>query len=122
MDRAKIDRLRSELEGLRAGAFNLKTSRLVSFAESVGRQRTNRGKEPTYISVLPGRNPLSIPGHPTLKGFTAKSILKVLAADLDCWEDLLDAEEKKQKEKKRNANPTGIPPRAIRKNRDSNRA
>lgn len=119
MDRAKIEELRSELEELRAGAFNLKRSRLVSFAGSVGRNLSNRGKEPTYVSVLPGRNPLSIPGHTDIKGFTAKSILKVLEADLDQWEDLLDAEEKKQKEKERHENPTRIPPTAIRKNRDT---
>jgi len=97
MDPAKIEALRNELEALRAGAFNAKRSEVVSLAESVGRRLTNRGKEPTYVSILPGRNPLSIPGHAKLKGFTVKSILKVLSADLDCWEEL--ARQRKAEEK-----------------------
>ena len=119
MDRKRIDELRGELEELRAGAFNVKPSRLIEFAKSCGRSRANRGKEPTYVSSLPGRNPLSIPGHSTIKGFTVKSILRVLEADLDCWEDLLDTQEKGKKEETTNENNKRIPPTAIRKDRDS---
>ena len=114
MDRAKIEALRDELENLRRGAFNIRRSELVSFAESCGRRESNRGKEPTYVSVLPHRNPLSIPGHTKLKGFTVKSILKVLAADLDCWEEIADREEKRKQNDSK-----GISPTALRKDRDS---
>jgi hypothetical protein len=112
MDRAKIKRLRRQLESLRAGAFNLKPSMLIGFAESVGRTRANRGKEPTYVSILLGRNPLSIPGHSTINGFTAKAIIKVLEADLDVWESLVEEEEKKKHD------ATGISPTAVRKSGD----
>jgi hypothetical protein len=87
-------------------------------AESIGRTRANRGKEPNFTSPLPGRNPLSIPGHPTINGYTAKGILKVLEADLDCMEDLLDAEEEKQK-KIKNENPEGISSTAVCEDSDS---
>jgi hypothetical protein len=96
MDRSTLEALRDELEALWVGAFNVKRPALVSFAESVGRRLSNRGKEPTYVSILPGRNPLSIPGH-KLKGFTVKSILRTLDADLDCWERQIELREKGQK-------------------------
>lgn len=90
MDQDKIDALRDELERLRRGAFNVKHSEIVSFAESCGRSLSPRGKHPTYESVLPNRNPLSIPGHKSLKGFTVKAILKVLEADLNSWEEMAE--------------------------------
>lgn len=115
MDQRKITKLRRELRKLRSGKYNLKPSKLATFAGKVGRVRdTSRGKEPTYISIIPGIRPLSIPGHPTINPHTADAILDVLEADLDRWEDSLKAEEKKT-----NENSKGLPQTTVYKKHDS---
>jgi hypothetical protein len=99
MNKRRMAKLRRELQKLRAGRYNLKTSQIVAFAGKVGRTRdTTRGKEPTYVSVLPELRPVSIPGHPTINPFTAGSILDVLEHDLDKWEELLESRENKSDE------------------------
>jgi hypothetical protein len=109
MDKKKIARLRRELDQLRAGKCNLKRSDLVGFARKVGRlPDTSRGKEPTYVSVLHQRNPLSIPGHQNINPYTALSILDVLEVDLNKWEDLLE-----ERERKENENNKKLPPATI---------
>jgi hypothetical protein len=114
MNRKKIAKLRRELAELRAGKYNLKRSDIVSFAQRVGRRPdTSRGKEPTYVSVFPQQNPLSIPGHSTINPFTALKILDVLEADLDKWEDLLEEQERKE-----DANSKKLPPATVRTDRD----
>jgi hypothetical protein len=115
MDKSKLEKLRNELEALRAGKYNLKTSDLTRFAGKVGRTRdTSRGKEPTYVSVIPGMRPLSIPGHRRINLHTAQSILDTLEADLNRWEELLE-----EKERKANENRKRLPPATIRTHRDS---
>ncbi|MFT3837151.1 MAG: hypothetical protein QM723_09155 [Myxococcaceae bacterium] len=55
--------------------------------------KSNRGKEPTYVSELPGHLPLSIPNHPgDLKIGTARSILNTLEQDLEALELIAEAE------------------------------
>jgi hypothetical protein len=116
MDVRKIAKLRKELQKLRSGKYNLKPSKLVSFAGKVGRFRdTTRGKEPTYTSIIPGVRPLSIPGHPTINPHTADAILDVLEADIDRWEESLKTEEKEPDEDSK-----GLPRTTVRKDRDSN--
>lgn len=120
MNRKKIAKLRRELESLRAGKYNLRPTDLVRFARKVGRDPdTSRGKEPTYVSVLPGTRPLSIPAHPKINPYTAESILDHLEADLDRWEDLAEAAEAEEKNK--NENSKGLPSATIRKGGDSGR-
>jgi hypothetical protein len=114
MDKKKLAKLRRELAQLRAGKYNLKTSKLVSFAGKVGRQRdTSRGKEPTYVSVLPGARPLSIPGHRTINPHTADAVMDSLEADLDRWESMLE-----ETESNANENSKKLPPATVRTNRD----
>ena len=92
MDAKKIQRLRGTLKGLRLKAHNIKPRELVDLARKIGRVKSSRGKEPTYVypdSSL-GLYPLSIPEHPgTLKIGTACSILNHLENDLDVLEALL---------------------------------
>lgn len=67
----------------------------VSLAKQLGRERDNRGKEPTYVR---GRDPalsppLSIPSHGELKVGTARSIINALLSDMDDWEIYLSENE-----------------------------
>lgn len=118
MGRKKIAKLRRELQGLRARKYNLRPIDLVRFAKRVGRgPDTSRGKEPTYVSVLAGTRPLSIPGHPTINPYTAESILDHLEADLDIWEGLAEAAEAEEENK--NEKGKELPSAPIRKSRDS---
>jgi hypothetical protein len=114
MNKRKIGKLRRELRALRAGKYNLKTSDLVRFARKVGRlPNTQRGKEPTYVSPIPGTRPLSIPGHTTINPYTADAIMDSFEEDLGRWEDLLEKEPTKSENTKR------LPPATICTNRDS---
>jgi hypothetical protein len=115
MNKHGIAKLRRELEQLRVGKYNLKSSDLTRFAAKVGRKRdTSRGKEPTYVSILlPGARPLSIPGHRKIKPYTADAIMDILEADLDRWEELLEEKEAKANEKSKR-----LPPATIRTNRN----
>lgn len=115
MAKRKLAKLRRELQKLRAGKYNVKTSEIVRFAKRVGRVRdTSRGKEPTYISPRPGVLPLSIPGHPTINPHTANSILDVLESDIDREADLLESKERKENEERKR-----IPPAAVHEGCDS---
>jgi hypothetical protein len=88
MDKKKIRRLRSRLERLRGGVANLKREDLVGFAEALGRVRSRRGKEGTYISsLLPHSRPISIPKHRTFNKFTAGNILDAFEQDLFALEE-----------------------------------
>ena len=79
---------------MRLRSANLRSSELVSLAISLERTRSNRGKEPTYVSTsLLQSRPLSIPGHPgTLKRGTALSILNHLEGDVEAFDSLLPDE------------------------------
>jgi len=96
MNLRKLAQLRRELEGLRRARNNLRRSDLVRFANKVGRQPdTKRGKEPTYVSPIPGVRPLSIPSHKRINPYTADSIMDTFEDDLARWEESL--EERKMK-------------------------
>jgi hypothetical protein len=113
MKAKKLSRLRRELRRLRTAKYNLSASDLVGFAKKVGRfLNPHRGKEPTYVSVLPNKNPLSIPGHSTVNPYTADAILDVLEADLDSWQAIVEQQEKKDED------PEGLSKGTIRTNRD----
>ena len=70
---------------------NLRNQELVSLAEALGRTRSKRGNEPTYISrLLPQSKPISIPNHPgSLNKRTADNILDALEQDIFNLEEML---------------------------------
>ena len=88
MTKKKLRGLRKELGELRRRQRNLSERELVSFAGRIGRRRSRRGDEPTYISeLLPSSNPISIPGQGgNVKPGTAGNILDQFEADLDLLE------------------------------------
>jgi hypothetical protein len=113
MNRQKLEKLRREIESLRNSIHNVRPDDLVSLAKSLGRKKSKKGKHPTYESTLmPSRNPLSIPGHPTIKPGTARSILDELDADADGISALLDEQEKRNDTQR-------LPARTIRKSGDA---
>ena len=85
----KLRELRRELDELKRRKRNLTEKDLISFAKRIGRKRSNRGDEPTYVSeLLPRSNPISIPGHRGhVKVGTAGNILDQFEADLDILEE-----------------------------------
>jgi hypothetical protein len=95
MTKKKLNRIRRKLDVLRAGAAGLRSHQLVQIAKSLGRRRSNRGKEPTYVSdPFPDLRPVSIPSHRgTLNRFTASSILDQLDEDVFRWEEEFEQEE-----------------------------
>jgi hypothetical protein len=62
----------------------------VSLARALGRELSNRGKEPTYVSlVLSSTRPISIPNHSgVLKVGTANNILDQLEQDIFALEEI----------------------------------
>jgi hypothetical protein len=111
---AKLKRLRRELEALRAAKHNIRPADLVSLAKKLGRRLDNRGKHPMYVSdLLQNSKPISIPGHPTIKSYTAVSILDDLEVDLVKLVEMIETEAKEHEKRK------ALPPATIRPNRDS---
>jgi hypothetical protein len=94
MTKKQIRKLAAELRTLKQRAGGVKARELVAFAERLGRRRANRGKEPTYLSILlPGARPISIPGHSgDLKKGTTLSILDDLRTDLDRLKEIATKE------------------------------
>lgn len=88
MNSKKLARQRQKIEGLRQRG-GVRGRELEDLAKALGRKRHPRGKEPTWVSEeLPGRPPLSIPGHPgDLNKHTARAILDQLEEDLDELEE-----------------------------------
>jgi len=83
MNKKKLNRLKKKLEDLRAGKANLKREQLLSFAKSIEREESKRGKEGTYIStILLNRNPISIPKNRKFNKYTVGSILDEFEKDL----------------------------------------
>lgn len=91
MDKKKLNKLKRRLEDMRGRVSNLTAQELVSLAKALGRTRSKRGKEPTYISeLLPQSKPISIPYHPgSLNKFTAGNILDALEHDIFSLEEKL---------------------------------
>lgn len=94
MNKAKLNRIRRKQRRLRSRSSSLRPRELVALAESLGRRRFNRGKEPTYVSEpFPDLRPVSIPSHRTLKRFTAVGILDQLDEDIFRWEESLELDD-----------------------------
>jgi hypothetical protein len=89
--RKKLDKLKRLHSGLLAQCANLKSRQVMNFAERLGRCRIAQGKEPTFVSSpFPCLSPITIPGHPRLKKYTAKNILYQLEEDLFKIEELVE--------------------------------
>jgi hypothetical protein len=85
----KLRKIRAELENIQASPKGVKFKELISIAEKLGRSKSNRGKEPTYVRKdAPELSPpLSIPKHPgDMKAGTVLSIVETLLSDVDEWE------------------------------------
>ena len=89
MNRKKIRRIQKRISKLREKNGNISSRELEKLANSLGRTRYKRGKEPTYVSTeLPGARPISIPNHPgALYKHTAGNILDQLEQDLQMLEE-----------------------------------
>ncbi|HEX9989277.1 MAG TPA: hypothetical protein VGE45_12465 [Chloroflexia bacterium] len=94
MNKNKISKLKKQLVRLRNGSASIKSDDLQRFAKQLGRVRSSRGKEPTYVSeLLPYSAPISIPDHSgTLKRFTAENILDAFEQDIFAFEEELEQE------------------------------
>jgi len=83
-------RLRKEFECLRSKNA-IKCNEMEKMAKLMGRIKSKRGKEPTWINEkYPDLRPLSIPHHGgsgDLNKFTAQSILDQLEGDLERIEE-----------------------------------
>lgn len=118
MTRNKLSGLQRELDDLRAAKHNIKGDDLVRLAQKLGRQKIKRGKHPTYESVpFPETRAITIPGHSSIKAYTAISILDDLEGiDIQRWNEILDREERKEDERQRRK---ALPPATIRANSNS---
>jgi len=93
MNVAALKRLRVELKQLRSNFAPVNSNVLERYASAVGRQKENRGKEPTWVRKLDPHlsPPLSVPNHSKdVKAGTARSIIDQLMADIDEWEQFID--------------------------------
>ncbi len=92
MKENKLKKIEQNIRSLRNRSGNLRASELEAIAKRLGRERSKRGKEPTYVSLdFPDLRPVSIPSHSTgLKRFTAESILDQLDEDVFRWREELD--------------------------------
>ncbi len=89
-----IKRRREEVEEFR-GRKQVTSREMESLASRCGRQRSKRGREPTYINPdLPQRRPISIPHHGkgNLTPGVKNNILRDLEGDLDAYEERNTAE------------------------------
>lgn len=89
-----LKKLRRELAGLRLQKTDLGQTELERFAKKLGRKRSRATRgEPQWISeILPASRPISIPGHKSIKTYTAVSILDRFEEDLDRLEENEQAE------------------------------
>lgn len=91
MNRKKLIKIKQEVNGFR-NRGGVKSSEIESLAKRLGRTKSDRGKEPTWInSQFPHLRPLSIPHHGSkdLNKYTAGSILDQLEEDIEQWEEVL---------------------------------
>lgn len=89
MNEKKLTRIRGALTSMRRGSQKAKD--LERVARQLGRQKSNRGKEPVWVNPELGVLPLSIPHHGgrDLADGTKNSILNQLEDDLLAWEEKL---------------------------------
>ena len=92
MNKNKLRKTKEKLANFRKQG-GIKSTELESFAQDLGRKRSPRGSEPTWVSVpFPDLRPLSIPHHSSdLNKFTAGSILDQLEEDIERWERHLES-------------------------------
>lgn len=101
INKQKLEKLRKRVQAMRGSIHNVHPDDLVSLARSLGREKSKKGKHPTYESLLmPNATPLSIPGYPTIKAGTARNILDQLEADIDGLAALLEQQEQKDDAKR----------------------
>ncbi len=96
MKKDTLKRLKRELRQLRSNFAPMDSNVLEGYASAVGRQKENRGKEPTWVRKMDPHlsPPLSIPNHSRdIKAGTARSIIDQLLADIDEWEQFIDQQE-----------------------------
>lgn len=86
MNVKKLKKIEIEMERMRSGTASARD--LEAVAIKLGRLKSNRGKEPTWISKhFSNLRPVSIPhhGNKDLKHGTKNSILNDLEEDLFSW-------------------------------------
>ena len=91
MNRRKLSKIKQEVNGFRSRG-GLKSYEIESVAIRLGRAKSDRGKEPTWVNKqFPYLRPLSIPHHGSrdLNKYTVGGILDQLEEDIECWEELL---------------------------------
>jgi hypothetical protein len=93
MNRKRLAKIRLEVQALVRSPQGRKANEFTSLAKRLGRERSKRGKEPTYVKQDDPKFtfPLSIPDHPgDLKIGTARSIAHQLLDDVDTWAQWLE--------------------------------
>ena len=90
MNRRKLSKIKQYIDSFR-NRGGVKSAELESLAKRLGRNESDRGKEPTWINrQFPNLRPLSIPHHSRdLNKITARSILDQLEEDIEKWEEVL---------------------------------
>jgi hypothetical protein len=91
MDINKLRKIQQTLNSYR-GRGGIKPAELEHIAKELGRERSNRGSEPTFINLqFPSLHPLSIPHHGArdLNKYTAKNILDQLQHYIDEWQNFI---------------------------------
>ena len=95
MNRRRLSKIRQQIEACHKRG-GIKSAELESLAKDLGRVKSKRGKEPTWVNEqFPELYPLSIPHHGShdLNRFTAGSILDQLENDLERWEEAMELED-----------------------------
>lgn len=89
MNQGKFDKLRERIQGL-YGADRPRDT-LIALAKAVGRhKKKRRGPHTMWVrDASPALQPLPIPNSPTIKRYTAESILEQLERDTLAWDDFL---------------------------------
>ena len=93
MNPRKLNKIKQDIDGFR-NRGGVKSSELESLAKRLGRDKSDRGKEPTWVNKqFSCLRPLSIPYHGSrdLNKFTARGILDQLEEDIGKWEELLES-------------------------------
>jgi hypothetical protein len=101
MKRARLNKIRQRMEACRKRG-GIGPTELESLAQDLGRVRSKRGKEPTWINEwFPELRPLSIPHHGSrdLNRFTAVGIIDQLELDLERWEQELGSKEDEESDR-----------------------
>jgi hypothetical protein len=88
MNSRRLAKLQRQLDSLR-GQGGVNRRDVESLARALGRRRVQRGKEPTWDSVVfPESRSVTIPSHSgDLNRFTKDSILDQLEEDIERWEE-----------------------------------